>query len=100
MVITAGNRTKENGKLHICLDSWKLNSQSKKDPFPLPFLDSILDIVVGYEMYFFMDGYNGYNQVKMVEKKKVKHHLSLNGEHMPITLCHLDCVTFQSLFKK
>jgi hypothetical protein len=51
-------------------------------------------------MYFFMDGYNGYNQVKMAKEDKEKNHLSLNGEHMPIVLCHLDCVTFQPLFKK
>jgi hypothetical protein len=92
--------SKKNGKLHICVDYQKLNSQTKKDPFPLPFLDSILDTMVGHEMYSFMDGYSGYNQVKMVEKDKGKNHLSLNGEHMPITLCHLDCVMFQPLFKK
>jgi hypothetical protein len=33
-----------------------------------------------------MDGYNGYNQVKMVEEDKDKTSLSLNGEHMPIML--------------
>jgi hypothetical protein len=31
-------------------------------------LDSILDLVVGHEMYSFMDGYNGDNQVKMAEE--------------------------------
>jgi hypothetical protein len=64
--------SKKNGKLRICVDYWKLNAQTKKDPFPLPFLDSILDLVAGHEMYSFMDGYNGYNQVKMVEKDKKK----------------------------
>jgi len=48
----------------MCVDYQKLNSQIKKDPFPLHFLDSILDMVVGHEMYSFMDGYIGYNQVK------------------------------------
>jgi hypothetical protein len=42
-----------------------MNSQTKKDPFPLLFLDSILDIVVRHEMYSFMDKCSGYNQVKM-----------------------------------
>jgi len=28
--------------------------------------------MVGHEMYSFMDGYNNYNQVKMVEKDKEK----------------------------
>jgi len=48
---------KKNGNLQICVDYCKSNVQTKKDPFPLPILDS----VVGHEMYFFMDGYSGYN---------------------------------------
>jgi hypothetical protein len=40
-------------------DYQKVNAQTKKDPLPLPFLD----LVAGHEMYSFMDGYNGYNQV-------------------------------------
>ncbi len=50
---------KKNDKLCICVDYQKLNSQTNKDPFPLPHL--VLDIVVRHEMYSFMDGYNGYN---------------------------------------
>jgi hypothetical protein len=54
------------------VDYQKLNSQNKKDPFPLPFLDSILDIVVGHEMYSFTDGYSGYNPLKMAKEDKEK----------------------------
>lgn len=43
---------------------------NQKNPFPLPFLDSILDIMASHDMYSFMDGCNGYNQVKMVEENK------------------------------
>jgi hypothetical protein len=35
-------------------------------------LHSVLDLVVGHEMYSFMDGYNNYNQVKMAEEDKEK----------------------------
>jgi hypothetical protein len=35
-------------------------------------LDSILDLVVGHEMYSFMDGYSGYNQIKMAKTDKEK----------------------------
>ncbi len=63
---------KKNGKLWICVDYRKLNAQTKKDPFLLPFLDSILDSMVRHEMYYFMDGYSGYNQAKMAEKDKEK----------------------------
>jgi len=72
MVITIGNCTKEKWQIMLCVDYQKLNLQTKKDPFPLPFLDSVLDIVVGHEMYSFMDKYSDNNQVKMVEEDKEK----------------------------
>ncbi len=72
MVIPLVIVLKENGKLRICVDYWKLNTQTKKDPFPLHFLDSVLDSMAGHEMYSFMDGYSGYNQVKMAKKDKEK----------------------------
>ncbi len=63
---------KKNGKLRICVDYRKLNAQTKKDPISLPFLDWVLDLVARHEMYSFMDGYNGYNQVKMAIEDKEK----------------------------
>lgn len=38
----------------------------------MSFLNLILHSIVGHGMYSFMDNYNGYNQVKMVEEDKVK----------------------------
>ena len=35
------------------------------DAFPLPFNDNILDTVVGHGCYSFLDGLNGYNQIRM-----------------------------------
>jgi hypothetical protein len=49
---------KKNGKLKICIDFKKLNVATKKDPYPLPFTDEMLNIVVGYEAYSFLDGYS------------------------------------------
>jgi hypothetical protein len=72
MVIPSSNCAKKNGKLHIHVDYQKLNAQTKTDPFPLPFLDLVLDSVAGHEMYSFMGDYNGYNQVKMIEEDKEK----------------------------
>ena len=45
----------------ICIDYRKLNKATRKDHFPLPFLDQMLDRLVGYEYYCFLDGYSGYN---------------------------------------
>ena len=35
------------------------------DTFPLPFIDGILDIVARHDIYSFLDGFNGYNQIRM-----------------------------------
>ena len=47
----------------ICIDYRKLNKATRKDHFPLPFLDQMLDRLVDYEYYCFLDGYSGYNQI-------------------------------------
>ena len=56
---------KKNGKIRVCVDYRKLNAVTVTDAFPLPFTDSVLDAVAGHEMYSFLDGFSGYNQVRM-----------------------------------
>jgi hypothetical protein len=53
--------TKKNGKLHICVDFQKLNTAIKKDPYPLPFTKEVLNLVVGHEVYSFLDYFLGYH---------------------------------------
>ena len=50
-------------KWRVCIDYWKLNTATKKDHFPLPFIDQILDKLSGQGFYCFLDGYSGYNQL-------------------------------------
>ena len=47
----------------ICIDYRKLNKETRKDHFPLLFLDQMLDRLAGHEYYCFLDGYSGYNQI-------------------------------------
>jgi hypothetical protein len=75
---------KKNDKLKICVNYHKLNAQTKKDSFPLPFLNSILDTIASHDMYSFMYGYNGYNQVKWQKKIKRRLFSYKNGEHILI----------------
>ncbi len=42
---------KKNGKLRIYIDFRKLNVATKKDPYPLPFTNEVLNIVTKYEAY-------------------------------------------------
>ena len=44
---------------------WKLNAVTITYAFPLPFVDGILDVIVGHKMYSFFDGFNSYNHISM-----------------------------------
>jgi len=52
---------KKNGNLIIYGDFRKLNVTTKKDFFPLPFIDEVLNTMVGCEAFLFLDGYFGYH---------------------------------------
>ena len=49
----------------ICIDYRKLNKVTRKDHFPLPFIDQMLNRLVGNEYLCFLDGYSGYNQISI-----------------------------------
>jgi hypothetical protein len=52
---------KKIGKLKVFVNYKALNKTTKKDHYPLPFCEEILEKVVGHEMYTFRDGYRGYH---------------------------------------
>ena len=56
----------------ICIDYRKLNKATRKDHFPLPFLDQMLDRLAGHEYYCFLDGYSGYNQISIAPEDQKK----------------------------
>lgn len=47
----------------MCIDYHRLNQATRKDHFPLPFMDQMLERLFGHEFYCFLDGYLGYNQI-------------------------------------
>jgi RNase H-like domain found in reverse transcriptase/Reverse transcriptase (RNA-dependent DNA polymerase) len=47
------------------VDFRDLNKACPKDDFPLPVTEIIIDHTSSYEVFSFMDGYTGYNQIKM-----------------------------------
>ena len=59
---------KKSGNLQVYVDYRKLNAVTKVDFFPLPFTESILDVVAWHEMYTLMDGYSGYNQIMIASE--------------------------------
>ncbi|KAK8499659.1 hypothetical protein V6N12_002131 [Hibiscus sabdariffa] len=56
----------------ICMDYRKLNKATKKDHFPLPFIDQMLDRLAGKAYYCFLDGYSGYNQIAIAPEDQEK----------------------------
>ncbi|GJT38508.1 reverse transcriptase domain-containing protein [Tanacetum coccineum] len=42
----------------VCIDYRKLNEASRKDHFPLPFMDQMLERLAGNEYYCFLDGFS------------------------------------------
>ncbi|GJS91696.1 reverse transcriptase domain-containing protein [Tanacetum coccineum] len=47
----------------VCIDYRKLNEATRKDHFPLPFMDQMLERLAGNEFYCFLDGFSGYFQI-------------------------------------
>ncbi|GKA86319.1 reverse transcriptase domain-containing protein [Tanacetum coccineum] len=47
----------------VCIDYRKLNDATRKDHFPLPFMDQMLKRLAGNEYYCFLDGFSGYFQI-------------------------------------
>nr|GEY11185.1 reverse transcriptase domain-containing protein [Tanacetum cinerariifolium] len=56
----------------ICIDYRKLNEATRKDHFPLPFMDQMLERLAGNEYYCFLDGFSGYYQNLIDSKDQEK----------------------------
>ena len=56
---------KSNGKWWVCIDYTDLNKACPKDYFPLPWIDQLVDVIVGHGLLSFMDAYSGYNYIPL-----------------------------------
>ena len=56
----------------ICINYQRLNKVTRKDHFPLPFIDQMLDRLVGNEYFCFLNGYSGYNQITIAQEDQEK----------------------------
>ncbi|RDX64910.1 hypothetical protein CR513_56474, partial [Mucuna pruriens] len=59
---------KKDGKVRMCVDYWDLNRASLKNDFPLPHIDVLVDNITQHGFFSFMDGFLGYNKIKMAPK--------------------------------
>ncbi|XP_013624647.1 PREDICTED: RNA-directed DNA polymerase homolog [Brassica oleracea var. oleracea] len=49
----------------MCIDFRKLNAATRKDHFPLPFIDQMLERLANHPYYSFLDGYSGFFQIRI-----------------------------------
>jgi hypothetical protein len=63
---------KKNENLKNCVDFKKFNATTKIDPNSLLFSNEILNIVVGHEVYTFLDGFLGYHQISIALEDQYK----------------------------
>jgi hypothetical protein len=47
----------------MCIDYRKLNKATKKDHFPLPLIDEMLESLANHAYFCFLDGYSGFMQI-------------------------------------
>ncbi|KAL1317817.1 hypothetical protein AAHE18_15G160500 [Arachis hypogaea] len=83
----------------MCIDYRRLNTATRKDHFPLPFIDQMLERLAGHDYYCFLDGYSGYNQITVDPQDQEKTAFTCPSRvfayrRMPFGLCNAPA-TFQ-----
>ncbi|KAJ9566198.1 hypothetical protein OSB04_002164 [Centaurea solstitialis] len=83
----------------VCIDYRKLNDATRKDHFPLPFIDQMLERLAGNEYYCFLDGFSGYFQIPIDPEDQEKTTFTcpfgtFAYRRMPFGLCNAPA-TFQ-----
>ena len=56
----------------MCVDYRDLNKACPKDNYPTPFIDQIIDDCASCELFSFMDGFSGYNQIDILPQDQHK----------------------------
>nr|GEW19122.1 reverse transcriptase domain-containing protein [Tanacetum cinerariifolium] len=88
---------------HVCIDYRKLNEATRKDHFPLSFMDQILERLAGNQYYGFLDDFFGYFQIPIDPEDQEKTTFTCPYGmfaycHMPFRLCNAPG-TFQRFIK-
>jgi hypothetical protein len=72
---------KKSGEIRLCVDFRNLNRSSKKDNYPLPKMEHILQRVTGASRISMIDGFSGYNQILSCLRTEKRQPSPLLGAH-------------------
>ncbi|KAK7411793.1 hypothetical protein VNO78_03233 [Psophocarpus tetragonolobus] len=64
--------TRVANKWRVCIDYRQLNQATRKDHFPILFIDQVIERLVGKSHYCFLDGFSGYMQIHISPKDQHK----------------------------
>nr|GEY09726.1 reverse transcriptase domain-containing protein [Tanacetum cinerariifolium] len=85
-------------KISDIKDYRKLNDATRKDHFPLPFMDQMLERLAGNEFYCFLDGFSRYFQIPIDPKTRRKLLSHALMEPSRTDACPLACVMLQEKY--
>lgn len=63
---------KKQGKICVCVNYWDVNCAYPKDNYLTLFINHIVDDCVGSQIYSFMDGFSGYDQINILPADQPK----------------------------
>ena len=83
----------------VCIDNRRLNEATRKDHFPLPFIDQMLERLASHTYYCFLDRMSGYFQIPIALEDQEKTTFTcpfgtFAYRRIPFRLCHAPA-TFQ-----
>jgi len=84
---------------NMCIDYRKLNKATRKDHFPLPFIDQMLEILAKHSHFCYLDGYSRFFQIPIHPNDQEKTTFTcpfgtFAYRRMPFGLCNAP-ITFQ-----
>ena len=78
---------KKQGMIHVGIDFRVLNKGCPKDNFPTPLIDQIINECVGNDIFTFMDGFLGYNQIT----------ICLEDQHKTTLICPWGTLAYKKM---